>query len=200
MKSKSPGSRHTLLFYRHTLDRLWKLPLLLGIVLAAAGWWTLLRPTIIFGLESDLWLFAAAVMAFALSIFSFFARYFVYVQPYPGYLNFVTPLLRFRISYQRIRSVRPLLVQQIFPPEASNWAQRSYLEPFYGQTALVMDMKGYPLNPALMKLFMPAQLFAPQSTGLVLMVPDWMKLSTELDSFIGAWMQIQSRARSARSR
>jgi hypothetical protein len=200
MKSQAPGARHTLLFYRRTADRLWKLNLLLGIVVAAAGWWALLRPTVIFGLENEQWLFAAAAVAFALSIAFFIARYFAYVQPRPGYLYFVTPFLRFNISYQRVRSVRPVLIQQIFPPGVSSWAQRSYLEPFYGKTALVMELKGYPLNPALMKLFLPNQLFSPQSTGLVLLVPDWMALSTELDSYIGAWLQVQTRARSARSR
>jgi len=200
MKSQSPGTRHVLLFYRHTADRLWKLTLLLGIVVAAAGWWALLRPTVIFGLESDQWLFAAAAVSFVLSITFFIARYFAYVQPYPGYLYFVSPFLRFKISYQRVRSVRPTLVQQVFPPGTSNWAQRSYLEPFYGKTTLLMELKGYPLNLSVLKLFLPRQLFLPQSTGLVLMVPDWMALSTELDSFIGSWLQAQRRDRAAKGR
>jgi hypothetical protein len=200
MKSSSSGSRHTLLLYRRSMDRIWKLTLFLGILLVAVGYWTLIRPTIIFGLESDLWLFAAAMIAFALCIFAFIARYFAYVQPNPGYLKFVTPFLRFKISFQRVRSIRPTLVQQVFPPEASSWAERSYLEPFYGKTLLVMELKSYPLNPTLMKLFIPAQLFSPKSTGMVLLVPDWMKLSTELDSLIGSWQQERNRARAARNR
>jgi hypothetical protein len=87
--------------------------------------------------------------------------------------------------------VHPTLVQQLFPPGESSWAQRSFLEPFYGKTAVVIELHGYPMSPALLKLFLPAQMFSPQFTGFVILVPDWMKMSTELDSFYGAWLQTQ---------
>jgi hypothetical protein len=112
-----------------------------------------------------------------------------------------TPFLRFRISFRRMRSVYPVLVQQLFPKEEAKWTERNFLEPFYGKTALVMELKGFPLNPVLLRLFLPAQMFSPRTTGFVIIVPDWMKLSTELDSFHGAWLQRESlRRREARSR
>jgi len=198
MSSPRAGNRHTLLFYRRTMDRLWKYTLLLGIVLAAAGGFALLRPTSILGLSSDTWLFVTAVVAFALSAFAFFSRFVAYVQAQPDSLKIITPFLRFRLSYKRMRSVRPTLIQQLFPPEKSSWSQRTYLEPFYGKTAILVELKGFPLSPTLLKLFLPDAMFARSTTGLVLMVPDWMQLSTEIDSFRGVSLQKESVARLGR--
>ena len=199
MKAMRSGNRYPLLFYRRTMGRIWKATFILGLVVAAAGWWALLNKTIFLGFSSDMWLFMVAFLAFAISIFAFIANYLAYVQAHESYLFIATPFLRFRISFRRIRSAHPVLVQQLFPKEKSSWAERSFLDPFYGKTALVIELNGYPIQPALLKLFLPAQMFSPRSTGLVLMVSDWMKLSTEFDSLKGAWLQMQSsRMRKAR--
>ena len=195
MKSPTSGDRHPLLFYRRTMNRIWQSSLVLAIVIAGAGALSLLTPTEILGLESDTWLFAAATVAFVLCIFAFVARYFAYIQVHDSYLGIVTPFLRFKISYRRIKSVRPSLVQQIFPPDRLSWAQSSFLSAFTGKTALLMELKGYPMNPRLLKLFLPDAMFSPQSEGLVLVVPDWMKLSTELASFQSTWIASQKKRR-----
>jgi hypothetical protein len=91
MKSKSAGARHPLLFYRRTMGRLWKATLLLGLVLAAALGFLSLEPTIILGLDSTSWLVIATVVAFAISLFAFFARWMAYVQAQANSLKIVTP-------------------------------------------------------------------------------------------------------------
>jgi hypothetical protein len=85
------------------------------------------------------------------------------------------------------------LMQQVHPPEKAGWAKRTYITPLYGKTVLLLELKGYPIHPLLLRLFLPGVMFAPQTTGFVLLVPDWMKLSTELDSFRGALQQTQNR-------
>jgi len=190
-KSKKSSDRHPLLLYRRTMDRVWILTLLLGLLLIATWKWTLVNETIILGISSNIWLLAAAVVSLVLSAFAFLARYVAYLQVFSNYLRVVTPFLRFKISFRRVRSTHPTLVQQLFPPGESSWAQRSFLEPFYGKTAVVVELSAFPMNPALLRLFLPAQMFSPHSTGLVFLVPDWMKLSTEFDSFYGAWLQAQ---------
>jgi hypothetical protein len=198
LKSSRAGIRYPLLLYHRTMDRIWKATLALGIVVVAAASLALLKPTNMFGLSSDTWLWVAAAVAFALSGFAFISRWMAYVQAQPASLNIVTPFLRFRVSYKRMRSVRPALTQQLFPPEKSSWSLRSYLGPFYGKTALVVELRSFPLNPALLKLFLPEAMFARTTTGLVLIVADWMKLSTEIDTFRGAWLQEESVARLGR--
>jgi hypothetical protein len=198
MKTMRAGGRHPLLFYRRTMDRIWVATLALGIVLGVAANFGLLKPVPVLGISSDVWLFVAAVVALALSAFAFFSRFVAYVQATPDSLRVVTPFLRFQISYKRMRSVRPTLTQQAFPPEKSSWSQRNYLAPFYGKTALVVELRGFPTSPALLKLFLPDSMFARTTTGLVLVVSDWMQLSTEIDSFRGAWLQQESKARLGR--
>lgn len=191
MSTPTSGERHPLLFYRRTMNRIWQSSLALTIVIAGAGALSLLNPTEILGLPSDVWLFAAATVSFVLCLFAFVARYFAYVRAFDSYIKIATPFLRLKLSYRRIKGVHPTLVQQIFPPDELSWSQRNFLSAFYGKTALVMELKGFPMNPRLLKLFLPDVMFLPQSTGLVLVIPDWMKLSTELASFQSTWLQAQ---------
>ncbi len=197
MKSPKAGSRQPLLFYRRTMDRVWQYTLFLGLFLGAAGWWSLPRSTDILGIHSDIWLLACAILSFAVSFFAFFARFFAYVQATQNYIKIVTPFLRLRISYQRIRGIRPVLMQQVRPPEKAGWGMRTFVTPLYGKTVLVVELKSFPLNPFLLRLFLPGAMFATDVDGLVLLVPDWMKLSTELDSFRGAYQELQSRRTSS---
>ena len=185
MAVQKSGNRHPLLVYKRSLNRIWKITFLLGLALMLAwGWrWWDTQNISIFSL--DTLLMAAAVMSFALSIFFFFARYMLYVRPYPKYLKLVTPFLRMKISYRRMRSVRPMLVQQIFPRDEVRRSQLNALEPFYGKTAVVIELKGFPINETWLRVLLPSTIFSPNFTGLVLIVPDWMKLSTEMDSFSG---------------
>ena len=188
MKSRKAGSRHPLLFYRRTMDRLWKITLLLGLFMLAVWGWTIYRPSSVLS-SSGVWMLGGAIAALALTAFAFFARYMAYVQAHAQYLKVVTPFLRMNVSYRRFRSVYPVLVQQLFPPKDSKRSQQNFLEPFYGKTAVVVDLRGYPLNPTLLKLFLPSQMFSPRTTGLVFVVSDWMGFSTELDSLQGSWLQ-----------
>jgi hypothetical protein len=103
-------------------------------------------------------------------------------------MSLVTPLFRLNISFQRLRSAHPALIQQLFPAKESSWARRSYLKPFYGKTAIVVELKGYPLNPALLRLFFTKEMFSPRNKGFVILVPDWMKFSTDLDTLHGKWL------------
>lgn len=172
---------------------MWKVTFLLGVVVSLVGGFTLISPRMILGMHTDFWFFFLAVAAFGVSGYALIGRFFAYVQPRDGYLSVVTPILRFRIGYSRIRSVRPNLIQQIFPSNQLSWAQSRFISPFYGKTVLVVETRGFPLSPALLKLFLPNVMFSPNVTGFVLLVPDWMAFSTDLDSMMGAWLQHQGR-------
>jgi hypothetical protein len=201
MKVKKTGSRHPLLLYTRVMDRLWRYTLALGMLLLAVwgySWWTgeallhaqYYRPVVLPG-EVDLLLLAGAVMALGFSLFAFFARRMAYVQPRRDHIRLVTPFLRTNISYRRILSTHPSEFAQIFPPKDASWAQRRLLEPFYGKTAVVLELSGFPMPPAALRLFLAPQMFYRRSKGLVLLVPDWMAFSTEIDSLMGAWQQLE---------
>jgi len=173
------------------MDRLWKASLLMAIVLGALWWWGYrllpsLRP------PYDLLLFIGAAILFALAGFSFLTRNRCFIQAHPDHLRLVTPLLPIQISYQRLRSVRPSELRLVFPPKAAKGAEKSLLEPYYGQTVVLVELNGYPLHPRVLHFFLPRQMFLPKGTGLVLLVQDWMGLSTDIDTFLGAWRYARS--------
>jgi len=191
MKTRKTGSRHPLLLYKRVMDRLWRYTLVLGVLLFAIWFWTWWFGSSVIQGQQDLWLLLGAVVVLSFTLFAFFARRMAYVQPRRDHIRLVTPFLRTNISYRRLISTHPADFAQVFPPKDASWAQHRLLEPFYGMTVVILELSGYPLPPALLRLFLAPQMFYRRAKGLVLLVPDWMALSTELDSFVGAWQQEQ---------
>jgi hypothetical protein len=180
-----------LLLYRRMMDRIWKPVLALVVVcglILGISWLTGLA---LVPVESEPWLLGATLLLALAAAGAYLARTMAYVQARADHLRLVTPFLRLRISYRRIRSVHPSEFHQLFPPQGASWAQRRILEPFYGTTAVVVELISYPFSPRTLRLFLAPQMFSPQSKALVLLVPDWMALSTEIDSLTGYWLQNQ---------
>jgi hypothetical protein len=191
MASRKNGNRHTLLLYRQVMGRLWKSTMIFGLlVLLIWGWGGFYSIPLLEGADNN-WLAVAGLVSLVFSLFALFVRNRAYVQPNLDHLRLVTPFFRLNVSYRRLRSSRPAVFSQLFPPDGANWAQRSLFSPFYGRTAIVVEMTDFPMNPNVMRLFLAPQMFSPRSKGLVFLVPDWMAFSTELDSFRGAWLQSQ---------
>lgn len=200
MKTRKAGKRHRLLLYRRTMDRLWIATLILGLLLGAIWLWFWVSDTPILDPGNEIWLLAGSAVSLGFTLFAFISRQAAYVQPRLDHLRLVTPFLRLSISYKRIRNVHPAAFQQLFPPGKASWAQRSLLDPFYGRTVVVVELTSYPMSPFLLRLFLSPQMFSPQSSGFVFVVPDWMAFSTEVDSFRTSWMQARKRRSSKRSR
>ena len=155
-KSARTSIRYPLLLYRRTMDRVWKNTLFLGLILLATWALPLIEETSLGWISSKDLLLAAAVVVLALAVFALLARTVAYVKVNDDHLRLVTPFLRLNISFRRMRSAHPVLMQQLFPPQSAKWAQRRFLEPFYGKTVIVIELKGYPISPALLRFFLPA--------------------------------------------
>ncbi len=171
-----------------------------GARLLGLGGWPGYWGSHLIAYQDDLWLLAGAGVSLGFALLAFVGRSAAYVQPRRDHLRLVTPFLRLHISYRRLLSTHPSGFSELFPPEKASWAQRRLLAPFYGQTAVVLELSHYPLPLVFLRLFLAPQMFAPHTTGLVLLVPDWLTFSTELDSFVGAWQQLQKRHTSGRAR
>jgi hypothetical protein len=191
MKPKETGKRHPLLLYRRTMDRFILATLPLGIVLAVIQWpgLGLVPPN---QQVVDFLLLGATIILLGMALLGILFRNYSYVQARQDHLKLATPLLSLSISYRRLKSVHPATIGKLFPIHAASWSERRFLEPFYGETAVVVELSGYPLSKRFLRIFLGQHTFLPHLTGFVFLVPDWMGLSMEIDSLNGKW-RMQSR-------
>lgn len=187
MTPRRSGNRYPLLVLRRMWDRIWAPTFVLGVLLSITWWQSDSGNLPFIQSANNLWVLFGAAMSLFIGIFALFARNMNYIQPFASYVRIVTPFLRMNVSYRRIRSIRPSDMVQLFPPKTQSWGRRRYLMPFYSNTALSMELNGLPIPKSWLRLFLPRQFFIPKSTGFVILVADWMKLSTELDSLMGVW-------------
>ncbi len=192
-KKNRKTSRHTLLLNKRMMDRLLFPSFVLGVLLGLIWWWSNFMDTTIIEHGNNAWIAVSAFVAIGFAIVALVTRRMAYVQAYNTHLRIVTPFLRLNISYHRIRNTHPADFHQLFPPNRASWAQTKFLAPFYGMTVVVVELHSFPISPRLLRLFLPSQMFSKNADGLVLLVPEWMKLSTDIDTHRGVWLQKQGR-------
>jgi hypothetical protein len=193
------GRRHLLVVYIHVINRWWRALLGIGIIMLAlaGGLYGLPRymPQVPVARvsETTLWL-VGSVGAFALllGIALVTIRNFAYVQPFENHLRLVTPFLRLKISYRRIRQTSTVEMTSLFPLEQYKGRKRTILRPLMKYTAVVLDLNGLPLSRTALQLYLSPLFFPDKTPRLALLVPDWIKFSTEMESFRGAWLDAQN--------
>lgn len=123
------------------------------------------------------------VLGFLLGIFFLAIRQIAYIQAFPGYIKLVTPFLRVNISYKRLLKTTTSEMRHLFPPRSMSGWIRDIFEPLASQTALILELKSYPISPSILRLFLSRFFFKDRTPHLVILVKDWMGFSTEIDSF-----------------
>jgi hypothetical protein len=189
------GRRHRLILYTYILNRWWRPTLDIGIVLlvlvAALAWLPSVLPQYTPPQVADwiLWL-AGGVGAFAvfLAIFLVTVRKSAYVQPFDNHLRLVTPFLRMNISYRRFIQTSSAEMGRLFSLEDLKGQKRAFMRPLAKHTAIVLELKGWPLPRWALNLFLSPFFFPDRTSRLALLVPDWIRFSTELESFRSAWL------------
>jgi hypothetical protein len=190
------GHRYHLILYSYMLNRWWKFILAIGaILLAVAAAFSflpkflpqfelsLLSPTALLGITG------AGAFAMVVAFFLITVRKSAYVQPFGSYLRLVTPFLKMNISYRRIRQSTSVEMGSLFPPANYKGTRRKLLRPLASSTAIVLEMTGWPLPRRELGLFLSPYFFPDRSPRLALLVSRWMELSSEMESFRGAWLE-----------
>ena len=131
------------------------------------------------------WQLLAGIGALAILIGIFFLviRQIAYIQAFPGYIKLVTPFLRVNISYKRLVKTTTAEMKQLFPPKSMSGWIRDIFAPLASKTAIVFELKSYPVPQAVLRMFLSRFFFKDKTPHLVILVKDWMKLSAEVDSF-----------------
>ncbi|HEX9332673.1 MAG TPA: hypothetical protein VF896_12340 [Anaerolineales bacterium] len=176
------GHKYPLIVYQHMLNRWWPAMIAIGLGMFGLAYSEYIEPLGRF--LPWRWQLCVAVggLAILIGIFFLIIRYFAYVQPFPTYLKLVTPFMRVNISYKRIKKTTTTEMRYLFPFKSmSGWVQEIF-SPLSHKTALVIDLNGYPVSPVLLRLFLYRFFFKDKTPHLVILVKDWMRFSSELES------------------
>jgi len=190
------GRRHRLILYTYILNRWWRMILAVGLVLlglvACIAWLHLFVPQYTPPLVAPwiLWMGGGVgAFAFILSIFLLSVRKSAYVQPFDSHLRLVTPFLRMNISYRRFHTASSTDMGRLFPPENYKGRLQALLKPLSTKTAIVLELNGWPLPRWALTFFLSPFFFPDNTPRIALLVPDWIRFSTELESFRSAWIE-----------
>jgi hypothetical protein len=191
------GSRHRLVVYTKVIDRLLWFTLAIGMVLIALTLGQYYLPATPAGVILDdvtIWVAGSAgVYALILAVFLILIRMSAYIQPFENHLRLVTPFLRLKIAYRRIRQTSSVEMPHLFPLSRHK-RQQAILRSVARYMAVVLDLNGLPLSRTALRLFLSPLFFPDQTARMAFVVPDWMKFSTELENFRSAWQDTQRQA------
>ena len=176
------GTKFPLIIYRHLLNRWWTPMIAMGLGLFGIAYGQYMEPLGRFLPMRWLPFVAIGILSILIGLFFLIIRQVAYVQAFPTYLKFVTPFLRLNISYKRIHKTTTTEMRQLFPPKSMSGWMRDIFAPLAGLTAVIIELKAYPISPVVLRLFLSKFFFKDKSPHFVILVKDWMKFSNELDS------------------
>src|SRR3990170_843399 len=181
------GDRFRLLLYRSILRRQSRPAILLAAILLGL-WYGQSTGRLPWPKHpAETWTLAGGLVALASAGFLWVAPFFAYVQPRNDHLRLQTPVFRLKISYRRIQSIRPIIIATLYPPEYLRGSDLRLLAPFMGATALAIDLRSYPAHPIFLGLFFQRLFFAPDHEGFLLLVENWIELSSQLAVRLDSW-------------
>ncbi|HSQ40271.1 MAG TPA: hypothetical protein VLM78_08920 [Anaerolineales bacterium] len=177
------GHKYPLIVYRHLLNRWWTPMFAIGLVMFALAYGEYTDPVYRF-IPWRWQVFAGiGVLAILIGVFFLVIRQIAYIQPFPAYIKLVTPFMRVNISYKRLHKTTTAEMRQLFPPKSMSGWMRDIFSPLASQTAIILELKSYPVSPTLLRMFLSRFFFKDKTPQFVILVKDWMGLSTEIDSF-----------------
>ncbi len=183
--SEAPGYRHPLVLYKVVISRFRRPAFILSLLLLGL-WLPVSRSRLSWPAPSAApWLFAGGAVAALFWGFTLIGPQFTHAQARSNHLRIRTPIYRLNVSYRRVESTHPVKLAKEFAPGTVARGHRKLIEPFIDHTALGVDLHEYPLHPLVLRLFLHPLFLAPDRTGLVLIVDDWMKLSAEISDRMG---------------
>jgi hypothetical protein len=190
---KTKANKFPLLIYKryHQVNRGLSILIMLAslLLIAAVILLRFIRPRALSG-DSGLLLGGGAILfVFGLARYlltAIFSR-LAYVQCTPRNVKIQTPLMPVVFSYKRVSGTRPTALRDVFVPDKQKGLRRRMLEEVWGETVIVVDLKGYPMSKSWLRTLMGPLLLTPRGTGFVLLVKDWMGLNRQIADYQEQW-------------
>lgn len=181
------GKRHPLLIYTRMMDRWWPPIFLIGAGMLALAWWRYqdLYVRITAPLQ---WMVlgGAGALAILASLLMLILRKSAYVRAYGDHFLLATPFLHMKVSYRRIRRTATANMAMLFPPARMPFLKRETIEPLLNRTALVVELNALPMPRSALRMFLSPFFFKDRTPHIVILVNDWMRFSSELESMRAA--------------
>jgi len=176
------GHKYPLIVYRHMLNRWWPAMFALGLGMFALAYSEYIDPVAQFLSWRWQLLASVGVLAILVGVFFLVIKQIAYVQPLPGHLKLVTPFMRINISYKRFKKTTTTEMRYLFPYKSLSGWMRDIFSPLATRTAMLIDLNGYPISPFVLRLFLSRFFFKDKTPHLVILVEDWLRFSSELES------------------
>lgn len=173
------GKKYPLVIYTRMIDLWWPAVFTIGLALLGLAWALNSKEV-----EQWRWLLAAvmgaltALLGLVLAVF----RKGAYVQPFPDHLKLATPFLRLNISYKRFVRASSVNFGSLFPPQNISKWHAELVAPLAKMTAIVIELKGHPMPQSSLRFFLSPLFFKDSTPHFVILVQDWMRFSSELES------------------
>jgi hypothetical protein len=173
------GRRYPLVIYTHMINRWWPAIFVLGLALMGVSWG-------IYNLGFEQWRWLGMASVGGLNIFIgtllLLMRKSAYVRAFNDHLRLATPFLRLNISYKRIRRASSANMGALFPPNSVSKWQADIIQPIAKMTVIVLELNAFPMSQSALRLFLSPLFFKDKTPHFVILVEDWMRFSTELES------------------
>lgn len=173
-----------LLLYRFIAKR-WRTPALLIIPLGLVWWWlesrgeTSLIPHLVLIIPAS---------GILLVFYTMLARRAAVIC-HPDHFTLRGPLYPVAFSYRRVEGIRPVEFNSVFPPQEEKGMRLRLYKGLWGRTAIIVDLKSYPLPLWWLRLWLSDYLFHPKERALVLVVEDWMALTRKMETHRNALIE-----------
>lgn len=184
-KKRMRTKKHPMVFVRHSMVRIFR-NLLFAALICVLLWWMAPYTPGYFRPPNDIFLIMAIVLLLVGMILSVLFRGRGFAQAKMKHLLIKVPLMRTRVRYEDIENVRMTLLKEIYEKEKMSWAQRRFLEPYLPKTVVVVNLKRFRTSEFLLRMILPSYLFLPGSKGrgFVIFTPQYLELSTDIDSYL----------------
>jgi hypothetical protein len=181
---KKHGRKHLLLFYKHSMDRIWRSLLLLDIIMWISWWFAPFIPA--FQPPKDWPLEFGGIAILALLLIVFYMRNNSFVQARDDYLLIKVPLYRLKIHYSFCETVRTAEMRTALQGAKLSGGDKRFLQPYRGDTTVLMlILRVYPKSMGTLRIFFPRYMFLTDQQGFLLLIKHWIDFSTEFDSRVG---------------